>query len=152
MFQLVCDPSGVVVESTLKQLVPAVNKWGNKLDHILRVLLSHISSSAQVCSCLTIFFSFMSEVIYSLIVIVSIVYIIVTLQRCPPLSGVEGSVESHLRVLGERERWNVDVLLRMLMEMLPFVYQKAIEMCPIASDPETTGTIFSTSFLEFYAG
>lgn len=118
MFQLVCDPSGVVVETTLKQLVPAVNKWGNKLDHILRVLLSHISSSAQ---------------------------------RCPPLSGVEGSVESHLRVLGERERWNVDVLLRMLMEMLPFVYQKAIEMCPIASDPETTGTIFSTSFLELYA-
>ncbi|PQQ12717.1 lisH domain and HEAT repeat-containing protein isoform X2 [Prunus yedoensis var. nudiflora] len=118
MFQLVCDPSGVVVETTLKQLVPAVNKWGNKLDHILRVLLSHISSSAQ---------------------------------RCPPLSGVEGSVESHLRVLGERERWNVDVLLRMLMEMLPFVYQKAIEMCPIASDPETTGTIFSMSFLELYA-
>ncbi|KAM1601266.1 hypothetical protein ACFX1X_025826 [Malus domestica] len=37
MFQLVCDPSGVVVETTLKQLVPAVNKWGNKLDHILRV-------------------------------------------------------------------------------------------------------------------
>lgn len=55
MFQLVCDPSGVVVETTLKQLVPAVNKWGNKLEHILRVLLSHISSSAQVCFCLTIF-------------------------------------------------------------------------------------------------
>lgn len=93
----------------------------------------------------------MIEVTYSLFVIVSFIYIIVTLQRCPPLSGVEGSVESHLRVLGERERWNVDVLLRMLMEMLPFVYQKAIEMCPIASDPETTGTIFSTSFLESYA-
>ncbi|CAN7067984.1 unnamed protein product [Brassica rapa subsp. trilocularis] len=26
------------------------------------------------------------------------------LQHCPPLSGVEGSLESHLRVLGERER------------------------------------------------
>ena len=55
MFQLVCDPSGVVVEMTLKQLVPAVNKWGNKLDHILRVLLSHISSSVQVSLCLNIF-------------------------------------------------------------------------------------------------
>ncbi|KAM2013823.1 hypothetical protein TB1_024874 [Malus domestica] len=119
MFQLVCDPSGVVVETTLKQLVPAVNKWGNKLDHILRVLLSHISSSVQ---------------------------------RCPPLSGIEGSVESHFRVLGERECWNVDVLLRMLEEILPYVHQKAIEKCPVSSDPETTGTIFSKSFLELYAG
>lgn len=49
MFQLICDPSGVVVEATLKELVPAVINWGNKLDHILRVLLSHILSSAQVC-------------------------------------------------------------------------------------------------------
>lgn len=48
MFQLVCDPSGVVVESTLKELVPAVIKWGNKLDHVLKVLFSHILSSAQV--------------------------------------------------------------------------------------------------------
>ncbi|KAM5558021.1 RAB11-binding protein RELCH [Rosa sericea] len=119
MFQLVCDPSGVVVETTLKELVPAVIKWGHKLDHVLRVLLSHILSSAE---------------------------------RCPPLSGVEGSVESHLRVLGERERWNVDVLLRMLLEMLPSVHQKAIEMSPFSSDPETTGTIFSTPFLELYAG
>jgi len=48
MFQLVCDPSGVVVETTLKELVPAVIKWGNKLDHVLRVLLSHIVNSALV--------------------------------------------------------------------------------------------------------
>lgn len=48
MFQLVCDPSGAVVDTSLKQLVPAVIKWGNKLDHILRVLLSHILSSVQV--------------------------------------------------------------------------------------------------------
>jgi hypothetical protein len=48
MFQLICDPSGVVVETTLKELVPAVIKWGNKLDHVLGVLLSHICSSAQV--------------------------------------------------------------------------------------------------------
>ncbi|XP_042501337.1 RAB11-binding protein RELCH homolog [Macadamia integrifolia] len=125
MFQLVCDPSGVVVETSLKQLVPAVINWGNKLDHILQVLLSHIVG----CS-----------------------------QRCPPVSGVEGSVESHLRVLGERERWNVDVLLRMLTEMLPFVHQKAIKMCPFPSpmDPLATSepgsAFFSTSLLEQYTG
>ena len=55
MFQLICDPSGVVVETTLKELVLAVIKWGNKLDHILLVLLSHILSSGQVfvfiCAC-----------------------------------------------------------------------------------------------------
>lgn len=48
MFQLVCDPSGVVVETTLKELVPAVINWGNRLDHVLRVLLSHILNSALV--------------------------------------------------------------------------------------------------------
>ena len=34
MFQLICDPSGVVVETTLKELVLAVIMWGNKLDHV----------------------------------------------------------------------------------------------------------------------
>ncbi|XP_048129377.1 RAB11-binding protein RELCH isoform X1 [Rhodamnia argentea] len=118
MFQLVCDPSGVVVETTLKELVPAVVTWGKKLDHVLRVLLSHTLSSAQ---------------------------------RCPPLSGVEGSMESYLHVLGERERWNIDVLLRMLSEMLPFIYQKAIETCPFSSASESTGTVFSSSLLELYS-
>ncbi|KAE9584417.1 hypothetical protein Lalb_Chr00c03g0404241 [Lupinus albus] len=55
-FQLICDPSGVVLESTLKELVPAVIKWGNNLGHVLK--------------------------------------------HCPPLSRVEGCIESHLRVLG----------------------------------------------------
>lgn len=59
MFQLICDPSGVVVETTLKDLVPAVIKWGNNLDHVLRVLLSHIFSSAQVfCFSLCLWFFF----------------------------------------------------------------------------------------------
>ncbi|KAL4180966.1 hypothetical protein AMTRI_Chr12g234990 [Amborella trichopoda] len=125
MFQLVCDPSGVVVEASLKYLVPAVISWGKKLDHVLRVLLSHILASAQ---------------------------------QCPPLSGVEGSVDSHLRVLGERERWNVDVLLRMLTDLLPFVHDHAIETCPFPSDdteslssPETKIS-FSHSMLEKYTG
>ncbi|KAK1576809.1 hypothetical protein Q3G72_016663 [Acer saccharum] len=119
MFQLVCDPSGVVVETSLKELLPAVITWGNKLDHILRVLLSLILSSPQ---------------------------------RCPPLSGVEGSVESHLRVLGERERWNVEVLLRLLAELLPFVQQNAIETCPFSSVSMSKGTVFPSSLLELYAG
>ncbi|WJX77189.1 hypothetical protein P8452_60519 [Trifolium repens] len=118
MFQLVCDPAGVVVETALKELVPAVIEWGDNLDHILRVLLSHILNSAL---------------------------------RCPPLSGVEGSIESHLRVLGERERWNVDVLLKMLMELLPFVHQKAFDTCPFLSTTETTPTVLSITLLELYA-
>ncbi|KAF2313817.1 hypothetical protein GH714_013621 [Hevea brasiliensis] len=70
---------------------------------------------------------------------------------CPPLSGVEGSVESHLRVLGERERWSIDVFLRMLLELLPFVYQKAVETCPFSSVTESTNALFSTSSLELYS-
>ncbi|KAL2499450.1 HEAT repeat-containing protein [Abeliophyllum distichum] len=120
MFQLVCDPSGVVVETTIKELVPALINWGSELDHVLQVLLSHILGSAQ---------------------------------RCPPLSGVEGSVESHLRVLGERERWNIDVLLRLLVELLPFVHQKAVKTCPFPSEvADSTGISFAVSLLELYAG
>lgn len=48
MFQLVCDPSGVVVETTMKKLVPALLNWGKNLDHILQLLLSHVLGSAQV--------------------------------------------------------------------------------------------------------
>ncbi|KAK8669609.1 hypothetical protein V6N13_107034 [Hibiscus sabdariffa] len=119
MFQLACDPSGVVVETTLKELLPAIINWGNNVDHILRVLISHILASAE---------------------------------HCPPLSGVEGSVEFHLRALGEGERWNLDVLLRILADLLPYVHQKAIETCPFSSVSESNGTIFSSSVLESYAG
>lgn len=119
MFQLVCDSSGIVVETSMKKLVPALIEWGNMLDHILRVLLSHILGSAQ---------------------------------RCPPLSGVEGSVESHLHVLGERERWNVDVLLRLLAELLPYVHQKAFETCPFSSILDSVGLSITPSLLELYAG
>ncbi|AQK91697.1 HEAT repeat-containing protein [Zea mays] len=120
MFQLVCDPSGAVVEVALKELVPAVVRWGDKLDQISRVLLAHILASAQ---------------------------------RCPPISGVEGTIDSHLRVLGEQERWNIGVLLRMLTELLPFIHQKAIQTCPFASADPTSSTPenFSASCLKSYA-
>uniref|UniRef100_A0ACD5VLQ2 Uncharacterized protein n=2 Tax=Avena sativa TaxID=4498 RepID=A0ACD5VLQ2_AVESA len=117
LFQLVCDPSGVVVDVALRELVPAVVRWGGKLDQILRVLLSHILASAQ---------------------------------RCPPISGVEGTIDSHLRVLGEHERWNIDVLLRMLTELLPFIHQKAIETCP-SLDPSAPENYLSESRLKMYA-
>lgn len=64
MFQLVCDPSGAVVDTSLQQLVPAVIKWGNKLEHILRVLLSHILSSVQVYMLLTNIFLIYDYKIY----------------------------------------------------------------------------------------
>ncbi|KAI7749021.1 hypothetical protein M8C21_009927, partial [Ambrosia artemisiifolia] len=118
MFQLVCDPSGVVVETTIKELVPALLKWGNKLDHILRVLLSHMLSS---------------------------------IECCPPLSGVEDSVESHFHVLGERERWTVDVLLRLLLELLPIVHQLSLETCPYPPLLNSVGASFPTPLLKKYA-
>lgn len=59
MFQLVCDPSGVVVESTVKELVPSVIKWGNNLEHVLNVLLSHILGSAQVHVVISIALTFL---------------------------------------------------------------------------------------------
>ncbi|KAL3630359.1 hypothetical protein CASFOL_023343 [Castilleja foliolosa] len=118
MFQLVCDPSGIVVETTIKDLVPALINWGDKLDHILKVLLSHIVGSAQ---------------------------------RCPPLSGVEGSIESNLHVLGERERWNIDVLLRLLAELLLHIHKKAVETCPISPASESASISFTPSLLKLYA-
>ncbi|KAL8161817.1 hypothetical protein V2J09_013306 [Rumex salicifolius] len=119
MFQLVCDPAGVVVDTTLSDIIPAIIKWGNKLDHILLALLSHMLG---------------------------------LVKRCPPLSGVEGSIESNLRILGERERWNIDVLLRMLIELVPYIYQKAIQTCPFPCASELEGTLISPSLLELYAG
>lgn len=72
-------------------------------------------------------------------------------QRCPPLSGVEGSIESQLHVLGERERWHIDVLLRLHAELLPYVHKKVVETCPFSSDSDSTGISFTPSLLEQYA-
>lgn len=149
MFQLVCDPSGAVVDTSLKQLVPAVIKWGNKLDQILRVLLSHILSSVQVYLLLTYTLLVNGKSMFS---VVNLILCDTKMQHCPPLSGVEGSVESYFHVFGERERWNIDVLLRLLTEVLPSMHEKAVETCPFSSVSETSGTLFSTSVLELYAG
>lgn len=148
MFHLVCDPSGVVVDTALKELLPAVIKWGNRLEHILRVLLSHILSSAQVWLFLAVIFFLIFVCVFGTFFLK---FTLCYLQHCPPLSGVEGSMESHLRVLGERERWNIDVLLRMLVELLSSVLQKAVETCPLSSASESKDMMFSTSLLETYA-
>eukprot|EP00250_Pteridium_aquilinum_P009534 c18734_g1_i1 orf=241-3768(+) len=129
MFQLILDPSGVVVEMTLKELVPAVVTWANNgnqpLSQLLRLLFSHILASAQ---------------------------------HCPPVSGVEGSMEARLRVLGERERWNLDVLLRMLTGLLPEVVKLVKATCPY-KDESTNGrtevireedSFFSESLIKDY--
>ncbi|XP_078428527.1 HEAT repeat-containing protein isoform X2 [Wolffia australiana] len=121
-YQLLCDPSGLVVETSLKELIPSLINWGNNLDHLVRVSLSHLLSSAE---------------------------------RCPPLSGVEISVESHLRFLGERERWNIEVLLRMLTEVIPFIYAEAVKTCPFVDEalasPQAGKSFFSPPLLDMYA-
>eukprot|EP00897_Mesotaenium_endlicherianum_P010297 jgi/Mesen1/9296/ME000060S08737 len=101
VFRLVCDPAGEVVEESLGRLVPALVAWAKAGRHPLSQLLRSM-----------------------------LLRLIGTIQRCPPASGVEGSPESHLRVLGEGERWNVDVLLRMLTDLLPEVRYAAIKTCP----------------------
>uniref|UniRef100_A0A453EU44 LisH domain-containing protein n=1 Tax=Aegilops tauschii subsp. strangulata TaxID=200361 RepID=A0A453EU44_AEGTS len=141
LFQLVRDPSGVVVDVALRELVPAVVGWGGKLDQILRVLLSHILASAQVCMVLnlgTLYFMNCNTCSDRTVIF----------QRCPSVSGVEGTIDSHLRVLGEQERWTIEVLLRMLTELLPFIHQKAIETCP-SIDPSEN--YISESSLKLYA-
>ncbi|KAI5073490.1 hypothetical protein GOP47_0011503 [Adiantum capillus-veneris] len=127
MFQLVLDPSGVVVETTLKELVPGVVTWANNgnqpLHQMLRLLFSHI---------------------------------LACVQRCPPVSGVEGSMEARLRVLGERERWNLDVLLRMLTDLMIEVVKLVKTTCPFrkasadrSSDVEDE-LFFSESLIKDY--
>ena len=46
------------------------------------------------------------------------------------MSSVPTSPESHLRVLGERERGRVEVLIRMLTGLLPEIRHACIKTCP----------------------
>lgn len=77
------------------------------------------------------------------------------LQRCPPLSGVESTAEAQLRTLGERERWNIDVLLRLLTQLLPEVQEAAIESCPLPNktpDAVEGAAFFTQEVVEAYVG
>ena len=62
-------------------------------------------------------------------------------QKCPSLSSLDGSAEAHWKSLGDRERWNTDVLLRLLTELLTEVRHVAVKTCPesIRRDPEEEG-------------
>jgi hypothetical protein len=128
MFDLVCDPMGVVVDTSLNELVPALVMWNKHekqpLTQLYQGVLSRLLSSAQ---------------------------------RCPPLSGVEGTAEAHLRSLGERERWNIDVLLRMLSQLLPEVRNYAFETCPypdkvVDTDLGTDASFFTEDIINCYCG
>ena len=75
-------------------------------------------------------------------------------QRCPPISEIEGTVEAELRALGERRRWNIDVLLRLLAQLLTEVQEAAIKSCPFSielTDIENTETsIFTEDIITLY--
>ncbi|PHT59263.1 hypothetical protein CQW23_01626 [Capsicum baccatum] len=52
----------------------------------------------------------------------------------------------------QRERWNIDVLLRLLKELFPFVCKKAIDTCPFPLVSDDERLVFSTSVLEHAYG
>ena len=74
-------------------------------------------------------------------------------QRCPPLSEVEGTVEAQLRTIEERRRRNVDVLLRLLAQLLTEVQEAAIKSCPFSSELieiEVSASIFTEDIITLY--
>lgn len=73
-------------------------------------------------------------------------------QNCPPLSGVGGSIESHLRALGETERWIIEVLMHLLLELRSHVYKNAVDTCPFKEVSAPSGNFFTLQLLELYAG
>ncbi|KAJ7523832.1 hypothetical protein O6H91_18G064200 [Diphasiastrum complanatum] len=107
MFQLVCDPSDVVVKTSLQKLVPTVIAWAKDEKQHLTHLLGRVRSQSLAYA-----------------------------QHCSPMSGVEGSVEAALRVLGEKERWHIGNLLQMLTEVLPEIHSAII----LSSPPLITGS------------
>ncbi|CAI5465311.1 unnamed protein product [Closterium sp. Yama58-4] len=103
LFLLACDVDGGVVEETLKTLLPAFVAWAKSRRHPFGQVLRGVMQRL------------MGQI-----------------QKCPAVSAVEGSAEARLRMVGERERWNIDVLLRLLTELLPEVRHVAVKTCPEA--------------------
>ncbi|KAG0631806.1 hypothetical protein M758_1G280600 [Ceratodon purpureus] len=125
MLDLTCDPVGPVVDTTLKEVVPALVAWIKREKHPLTHLYRGVTSR-----------------------------LLSTVQRCPPISEIEGTVEAELRALGERRRWNIDVLLRLLAQLLTEVQEAAIKSCPFSielTDIENTETsIFTEDIITLY--
>lgn len=134
VFRLVCDPAGEVVKESLQTLVPALLDWAKAKRHPLSHFLRGLLNRVTA-----------------------------NVQQAPPASGVEGSPEANLRILGERQRWNVDVLLRMLTERLRDIRHAAIKTCPAIliegnegdqspeSSEENGEMFFSQELLQRYA-
>lgn len=65
-------------------------------------------------------------------------------------------MEARLRVLGERERWNLDVLLRMLTDLLSEVAELVKATCPYREKssntevPREEESFFSDSLIKDY--
>lgn len=65
-------------------------------------------------------------------------------------------MEARLRVLGERERWNLDILLRMLTDLLSEVAKLVKATCPYrekssnAEAPREEDSFFSESLIKDY--
>ena len=97
----------------------------------------------SVCICMYIY------VMHLICMTISLLY-----QRCPPASGVEGTLDSRLRVLGERERWNLDVLLRMLTDLLCEVAKLARATFPyrinFGNEAEQEEPFFSESLIRHH--
>ncbi|CAI7879351.1 unnamed protein product [Closterium sp. NIES-54] len=119
LFLLVCDVDGGVVEETLKTLLPAFVAWAKSRRHPFGQVLRAVMQRL------------MGQI-----------------QKCPAVSAVEGSAEARLRMVGERERWNIDVLLRLLTELLPEVRHVAVKTCPeaiLALDKPSPATAADTA-------
>lgn len=71
------------------------------------------------------------------------------------MSGVEGTPESQLRNLAERERWSIDVLLRLLTQLLPQVEKAAIVSYPFSKEgPDLAhdSSYFTEAVVKSYTG
>ncbi|KAL2651580.1 hypothetical protein R1flu_019708 [Riccia fluitans] len=124
VFQLVCDPAPNVAEASLSRLIPAVVAWASPEKQLVHHLLSALLSR-----------------------------LLGSVQRCPPVSEVQDSLEFQLRILGEKERWVADVLLRLLTQLLPEVRRVAMESCPFPDilSEEEEDAFFSDELLGLYA-
>ncbi|KFK24305.1 hypothetical protein AALP_AAs57304U000300, partial [Arabis alpina] len=59
-------------------------------------------------------------------------------------------VKGRWSLVGKQERWNIDVLLTMLIELFSAIHQKATETCPFSSISKSDESALSVSLLESY--
>lgn len=110
VFQLVCDSDGVVVDEALQTLVPAFVTWSISRKHpfgkVLRAVMQRMRAEVDKCPPLV-----------------------------PPTAANAKRAEGHMRSLGEREKWNFGVLLRMLTGLLGEVSLNLVPPCISSASP-----------------